>query len=156
MADTGPYVLETTVQKYVTVREKGKIVRKLVPVVKRVKVFQRRETAFETQLRYSTRVVTTPGAVHTIRRLVTTIVPVVKKQVVKVNGKTYTVVTTRFVPTTRVETVVTTETREVTTLQTVDPADGHKHAERHRARANRDGHEDDRRHEHADADPDAD
>ena len=119
VASAGPYVLETTVQRYITVREKGKIIRKLVPVVKRVKVFQRRETAYETRLRYATKVVTLPGSIHTVRRVVTTVVPVVKRKLIKVNGKTYTVVTTRLVPTTRVETVVTTETREVTNQQTV-------------------------------------
>ena len=90
---------ETTVQKLVTVREKGKIVRKLVPVVH--KVFVKRPTAFKTTTDVRTRVVTISGGVRTVRTKVVVHVPVVSKKVITVNGKTKTVVTTRLVPTTR-------------------------------------------------------
>ena len=93
--------------KLVTVREKGKLVTKTIPVVKRVvRVQARTETKVErqTDLRYSTRVVTTPGGVRVVRRVVTTRVPVVENHVVTVNGKTKTVAVTSYVPTTRVET----------------------------------------------------
>ena len=81
-------LLETTVQKLVTVRERGKVVRKLVPVVKRV--YRRGQTIYHYQLRtnYRTQVLTMPGAVHVVSHVVTTrtVVPIVKKQVVTVNG----------------------------------------------------------------------
>ncbi len=122
VSGTDSYFLETTVQQFVTVREKGKVVRKLVPVVKRVRVLVPR-TAFQTKtdVRYRTDVVTTPGKVLTVRRLVKSVVPVVKRQVVTVNGKTHTVVTTRLVPTTRTQTLTQTQTqtRVVTNQQTV-------------------------------------
>ena len=117
-------ILETTVNKLVTVREKGKLVTKIVPVVKRVvRVQAHTETRLErqTDLRYSTRVVTTPGGVRVVRRVVTTRVqvPVVKNHVVTVNGKTKTVAVTNYVPTTRVETQTQTqtETRQQTITQ---------------------------------------
>ena len=115
-------VLETTVNKLITVREKGKLVTKVVPVVKRVvRVQAHTETQFErqTDLRYSTRVVTQPGGVRVVRRVVTTRVPVVKNHVVTVNGKTKTVAVTSYVPTTRVETQTQTqtETRQQTVTQ---------------------------------------
>ena len=115
-------VLETTVNKLVTVREKGKLLTKVVPVVKRVvRVQARTETQVErqTDLRYSTRVVTTPGGVRVVRRVVTTRVPVVENHVVTVNGKTKTVAVTSYVPTTRVETQTQTqtETRQQTVTQ---------------------------------------
>ena len=113
-------ILETTVNKLVTVREKGKLVTKVIPVVKRVvRVQAHTETQFEhqTDLRYSTRVVTEPGATRLVRRVVTTRVPVVKNHVVTVNGKTRTVAVTSYVPTTRVETQTQTQTE--TRQQTV-------------------------------------
>src|SRR5581483_5454193 len=60
---TNDLVLETTVQK---------VVKKIVPVVKRV--YLRPKTSYETQtkLKYSTRVLTTPGKVKAVKRLVTT------------------------------------------------------------------------------------
>ena len=121
VSSTDAFVLETTVKKIVTVRERGKIVRKIVPVVKRV--YLPRETAIALQTKYQKQLVTAPGTVRVLRRLVTTYVPVVKKQLVKVNGKTRTVVRTQLVPTTRVETQIQTQTqiqtRAVTNLQTV-------------------------------------
>jgi hypothetical protein len=115
-------ILETTVNKLVTVREKGKLVTKTVPVVKRVvRVRARTETKVDrqTDLRYSTRVVTKPSGVRVVRRVVTTRVPVVKNHVVTVNGKTKTVAVTGHVPTTRVETQTQTqtETRQQTVTQ---------------------------------------
>ena len=115
-------ILETTVNKLVTVREKGKLVTKLVPVVKRVvRVQAHTETRFEhqTDMRYSTRVVTKPSGVRIVRRVVTTRVPVVKNHVITVNGKTKTVAVTSYVPTTRVETQTQTqtETRQQTVTQ---------------------------------------
>ena len=115
-------ILETTVNKLVTVREKGKLVTKTVPVVKRVvRVRARTETKVDrqTDLRYSTRVVTTPGGVRVVGRVVTTRVPVVKNHVITVNGKTKTVAVTSRVPTTRVETQTQTqtETRQQTVTQ---------------------------------------
>jgi hypothetical protein len=115
-------ILETTVNKLVTVREKGKLVTKVIPVVKRVvRVQAHTETRFEhqTDLRYSTRVVTEPGATRLVRRVVTTRVPVVKNHVVTVNGKTKTVAVTSYVPTTRVETQTQTQTQTETRQQTV-------------------------------------
>ena len=129
VASTDDFILETTVKQVVTVHERGKVVRKLVPVVKRVRVKVNpktvKETIKQTQLRYTTRVVTVPGKARVVRRVVTTFKPVVKKSVVTVKGKTHTVVQTRLVPTTRVQTqtqVLTqtqTQTRAVTTQQTV-------------------------------------
>jgi hypothetical protein len=117
-------VLETTVKQLVTVREKGKLVTKTVPVVKRVvRIRARTQTQTETQinretaLRYATQVVTAPGKTRVVRRVVTTKVPVVTTKVVKQNGKTRTVAVTSFVPTTRVETQVQTQTQRVTQTQ---------------------------------------
>jgi hypothetical protein len=101
-------VLETTIQRLVTVRERGKAVVRRVPVVRRV--FLHPSTAFET--RFDTRYVTTPGGTREIVKLV----PVVKKRVVTVNGKTRTVVQTRLEPTTHVRT----QTNVVTDQQTVE------------------------------------
>jgi hypothetical protein len=115
VSSSDSFVLETTVEKVVTVRERGKVVRKIVPVVKRVVL--PRQTAIALRTRYEKQLVTVPGTVQVVRRLVTTFVPVVKTQLVKVNGKTRTVVRTQLVPTTKVETQ--TETRAVTNQQTI-------------------------------------
>lgn len=123
-------VLETTVNKLITVREKGKLVTKVVPVVKRVvriRSHTQTQVERETDLRYSTRVLTEPGGVRVVRRVVTTRVPVVKNHVVTVNGKTKTVAVTSYVPTTRVETQTQTqtqtqtETRQQTVTQSAAP-----------------------------------
>jgi hypothetical protein len=106
---------ETTVQKLVTVHEKGKIVRKLVPVVH--KVFVKRATAFQTTTDVQTHVVTISGGVRTVRSKVVVHVPVVSKKVITVDGKTKTVVTTRLVPTTRTQTQTLTNT--LTRVQTL-------------------------------------
>ena len=112
----GVLTFETTVQKVVTVREKGKIVRKLVPVVR--KVFVKRRTAFKTTTDVRTNVVTLNGGVRTVRTKVVVHVPVVSKKVVTVDGKTKTIVTTRLVPTTNIETQTSTLTRTQTQTQT--------------------------------------
>lgn len=109
------FTFETTVQRMVTVREKGKIVRKLVPVVK--KVFVKRRTKFKTTTDVQTQVITRSGGVRTVRTKLIVHVPVVSKQVVTVNGKTKTIVTTRLVPTTNIETQTSTLTRTQTQTQ---------------------------------------
>lgn len=112
----GVLTFERTVQKVVTVREKGRIVRKLVPVVR--KVFVKRRTAFKTTTDVRTNVVTMNGGVRTVRTKVVVHVPVVSKKIVTVNGKTKTIVTTRLVPTTNIETQTSTLTRTQTQTQT--------------------------------------
>lgn len=112
----GVLTFETTVQKVVTLREKGKIVRKLVPVVR--KVFVKRRTAFKTTTDVQTSVVTVSGGVRTVRTRVVVHVPVVSRKVVTVNGQTKTVITTRLVPTTNIETQTSTLTRTQTQTQT--------------------------------------
>jgi hypothetical protein len=109
------YVLETTVQRVVTVREKGKLVRKLIPVVRRVVV--QPSTEFRTQTQYATQVVTTPGGVRIVRKPVIRYVPKIRIRVVTNNGRVRTVSETRLVPTTKVET--RTETSVVTGERTV-------------------------------------
>lgn len=108
--------IETTEVKVVTIRERGHIVSKLVPVVKRVTL--RPSTAYETQTALQTRYVTSPGQVQVVDKPVVRYVPVVKKQVVTVGGKTHTVGVTVRVPTTR----FVTQTNQVTNLQTVTNA----------------------------------
>ncbi len=112
----GVLTFETTVQKVVTLREKGKIVRKLVPVVR--KVFVKRRTAFKTTTDVQTSVVTLNGGVRTVRTKVVVHVPVVSRKVITVNGQTKTVITTRLVPTTNIETQTSTLTRTQTQTQT--------------------------------------
>jgi hypothetical protein len=117
VSSSSDFVLETTVQKVVTVRERGKVVRRIVPVVKRV--YLKRQTAYEVQTKYEKQFVTAPGTVRVLRRIVTTYVPTVKRELVKVNGKTRTVVRTQLVPTTKVQTQTLTQTRVLTNQQTV-------------------------------------
>ena len=114
--DARAFTVETTVQKIITVREKGKLVRKLVPVVK--KVYLRPRTAFLTQTAVRTNVVTVSGGVRTVRSRVVVHVPVVSKKVITVNGKTKTLVTTRLLRTTAVETQMHTLTQVQTQVQT--------------------------------------
>ena len=126
----GYYTFSTTVERLVTVRESGRIVRKLVPVVK--KVFVRPKTSFETTTAVQTHVITQAGVVRTVRNKVVVHVPVTSTKVVTVNGKTKYLVTTRLIPTTAIETqtntltrtvpgvsVTRTETESVTTTSTV-------------------------------------
>src|SRR3954451_4745428 len=109
-SDSGPFVLETTVERLITVREQGKLVKKLVPVVRRVLV-QRTRTQFGTQM------VTMPGQTRVVREPVVKYVPQVHERVVQVNGKTRTIMETRLVPVTSVQT--RTQTNLVTNQQTV-------------------------------------
>jgi hypothetical protein len=114
-------VLETTTNRLITVRAKGKLVTKVVPVVKRVvRVQSHTQTQLDdqTDLRYSTRVVTEPGGARVVQRVVTTRVPVVKNHVVTINGKTKTLAVTNSVPTTKTETQVRTQRQTVTDTQT--------------------------------------
>jgi hypothetical protein len=106
------FTFETTVEKVVTVREKGKLVRKLVPVVR--KVFVKRQTRFKTLTDVTTDLVKTPGGVKIVRHRVVKLVPVVTRKVVTVNGKTKTLVTTQLVPTTNVQTQTLTQTQTQT------------------------------------------
>jgi hypothetical protein len=114
------YVLETTLIKTITVRQQGKLVRRVVQVVKRVRL--RPETVFRTDTSFGTKIVTTPGGVRVVRQRVVKYVPRVRTHVVTVGGKTRTVTETRQVPTSTVETrtetnVVTGATRTVTETQ---------------------------------------
>jgi hypothetical protein len=103
--------LQTTVEKLVTVREKGRIVRKLVPVaVKRAEPRRRLETVL-TQLEYVTRVVSL--AANAPARLV----PVTRARLVTVDGKPQTVTRTRLNPVTRTQTAAV--TRTVTNSQNI-------------------------------------
>jgi hypothetical protein len=115
-ASSPGFTFETTVEKVVTVREKGRLVRKLVPVVR--KVFVKRQTRFKTLTDVTTDLVRTPGGVRIVRHRVVKLVPVVTKKVVTVNGKTKTLVTTQLVPTTNVQTQTLTQTQTQTQTQT--------------------------------------
>jgi hypothetical protein len=121
-AGSSSYVLETTIQKIVTVHERGHTIVKRLPVVVRRTVVKSRtqtDTAFQTVV--DTKVVTAPGGVRTVERKVVRYVPVVHKRVVHVNGKTSTVTETKLVPTVRTETQTRTQTQTnvVTNEQTV-------------------------------------
>jgi hypothetical protein len=111
----GYFTFETTVERLVTVRESGRVVRKLVPVVK--KVFLKPKTSFETTTAVQTHVITQAGQVRTVRNKVVVHVPVVSTKVVTVNGKTKVLVTTRLIPTTAIETQTNTLTRLQTQTQ---------------------------------------
>lgn len=112
-ADTGSsYVLETTVQKIVTVREHGRVVVKRVPVVVRRSIVKN-HTSYDTVV--DTKVVTTPGGTRYVTRKVLHYVPVVHQRVVKIKGKTTTITETRLVPTVKTQTL----TNVVTNQQTV-------------------------------------
>jgi hypothetical protein len=110
-----------TVDKIVTVREKGKIVRKVVPVVRvrKIKVVSRPQTVLETQTSFRTLQITTKGKVRMIRQKVVRRVPVVKTRLVTVSGRTHTVAVTQYRPTTAIETRSQTVTNAVTNSQTV-------------------------------------
>jgi hypothetical protein len=97
------FVFDTTVEKLVTVRERGRLVEKLVPT--RVRARVRRETVYRTQPKYVTRVVSASGPVSRVARRIT------------VNGKPVTVVATRQGPSGRVTTEAL--TRTVTNTQNV-------------------------------------
>jgi hypothetical protein len=117
---SNPIIIETTVQKVITVRENGKIIRKIVPVVKRVKVLQRAGTVYETRREYVTQIVKKPGG--RVTRTVSELVPVVTTEQITVNGKPRIVTKTQFQSTTRTKTVPLTQTlvatQNVTQIQT--------------------------------------
>jgi hypothetical protein len=118
-AGSSSYVLETTIQKIVTVHERGHTVVKRLPVVVRRTIVKSRtqtDTAFQTVV--DTKVVTAPGGVRTVERKVVRYVPVVHKRVVHVNGKTKTVTETKLVPTVRTETQTRTQTQTQTNVVT--------------------------------------
>jgi hypothetical protein len=128
-AASATYPLETTQVEVrtITVRQQGKLVRRVVRVVKRVRL--RPETILRTETSFGTTFVTTPGGVRLVREQVVKYVPHVRTRVITVGGKTRTVTETHVVPTTTVETrtetnVVTgatrvlTETRAETTVVT--------------------------------------
>jgi hypothetical protein len=101
--DPRALTFQTTVDKLVTVRDRGRIVVRRVPVVRRV--VYRPQTAV--QMLFGTRVVTTPGR------------SVVQKRIVTVGGRTRTIIATQTVSRTRTQTRVQTETNVVTDQQTV-------------------------------------
>jgi hypothetical protein len=121
-AGSSSYILETTIQKVVTVHEHGRTIVKRLPVVVRRTIVKSRtqtQTAFDTVV--DTKVITTPGGTRTVERKVVSYVPVVHKQVIHVNGKTKTITTTHLVPTvhTETKTLTQTQTNVVTNEQTV-------------------------------------
>src|SRR5262249_40686717 len=101
--------LETTVDKLVTVKVNGKTVIKRIPVVKRI-------VAKPTTVLQSL-TLTTPGGTRVVTRPVTHLVPVVKKTVVTVNGKTKTI--SQVVTDVQAVTNVVTNQRTVTNQSTV-------------------------------------
>lgn len=108
-----PILIRTTVQKVVTYRERGKVIRKVIPIVKKIRVVQRLgpETVYQTQRDYVTRVEVTPG--KAITHTVSELVPVTSTRQITVNGKPQIVVRTRLVPTTRTQTQTVPVTKTV-------------------------------------------
>jgi hypothetical protein len=102
--------LETTVDKLVTVKINGKTVIKRIPVVKRI--VAKPTTVLESVT------LTTPGGTRVVTRPVTHLVPVVKKTVVTVNGKTKTI--SQVVTDVQAVTNVVTNQRTVTDQSTVE------------------------------------
>src|SRR5690349_4504831 len=66
---SGPILIETTVEKAITIHERGKVIRKLVPVVRRIRVKSR--PVVETRTTFSLRTVTTPGGVRVVQHVTT-------------------------------------------------------------------------------------
>src|SRR3954451_5464153 len=117
-AETGAssYVLETTVERVVNAREEGKLVRKHVPVVRRVLV--RVPSRVKAETKHQTQLVTVVGGeTRVVRQPVVRYVPRIRDRLVTVNGRTSTVSETRLVPTTTVRT--RTQTAVVTAEHTV-------------------------------------
>lgn len=104
-----------TVNRVTTVHENGKVVRKLVPVVRKVRVVSQPRTVLQTQTSFRTLEITTKGKVQTIRQKVVKRVPVVRTRFVSVSGETRTVAVIQYKPTTAIET----RTQTVTNGQTV-------------------------------------
>jgi hypothetical protein len=86
-ASVSALTYDTTLEKAVTVREHGKTLVRRVPVVRRV--FVRPQTSVET--RFGTRFVTTPGGIRLVPERIVKLVPVVRRHVITVNGKTQTI-----------------------------------------------------------------
>ena len=88
VAPSTPILIETTVEKAVTIHERGKVIRKLVPVVRRIRV--KSPPVVETRTALDLRTITTPGGVRIVQRVTTvkhvTTVPRVEKHVVTVAG----------------------------------------------------------------------
>ena len=107
-------LVETTVEKAITLHERGRIVRKLIPVVRKLEARPQATTVYQRQLNYVTRVAVTPtGVIRTVAETV----PVVSTQQITVNGTPRNIVSTLVRPTTMTRTVVA--TRNVT--QTAPP-----------------------------------
>ena len=97
------------------------------------KVFLKPKTSFKTTTAVQTHVVTQAGGVRTVRTKVVVHVPVVSTKLVTVNGKTKTLVTTRLIPTTAIQTQTNTLTRVQTQTQMqVQTADSDADADEHR------------------------
>jgi hypothetical protein len=109
------YAYQVTVRKTITVREHGKIVRKIVPVIKRV--YTKGSTEVKTQTFLGTQFVTEPGRVRLVPHTTVKYVTTVSKRVVTVNGKTRTIKETRTVPVSIVRTL--TQTNVLTNEHTV-------------------------------------
>ena len=112
----GSYVLQTTVKKVVTVKQHGRTLVRRIPVVVRRSVVTP-STAYQTLV--DTRYVTTPGKVQKVVRYV----PVVKRSVVRVNGKTTTLTQTRLVPTVKTQTLTNVVTNQQTVTSVVNHTD---------------------------------
>ena len=150
---SNPIIIETTIEKVITVREHGKIIRKIVPVVKRVKVLQRAGTVYETRREYVTQVVRKPG--HSVTRIVSEVVPVVTTEQITVNGKPRVVIKTQFQSTTRTKTVPLTQTLVATqnvTQTRPDGSAGHGHEDDDGAQTGPDADEDPDRQSDGDGD----
>ena len=110
------YVLETTIQKVVTVREHGRVVVKRVPVIVRRSIVKNR-TSFETVI--DTKIVKTPGGTRYVTRKVPALCARRSQARREVKGKTTTVTETRLVPTVKTKTSVITNQQTVTNQNTV-------------------------------------
>jgi hypothetical protein len=104
-------MLETTVEKLITVHEKGQVITKAVIVKKKLQ----RDKGNRPEPKYVT--VTAPGSGDASARTLTRLVPVVTRQRVTINGKPRIVTRTRMATTARTKTA--TVTRTVTNSQNV-------------------------------------
>ncbi len=116
--NSGSLVLETTVQRLATVREQGRMVRKLVPVAVTIKTRQRRETIYQTQPKYIT--VAPPASGDARAHTVTKLIPSVTTREVTINGKPSPA--TSAPPITSGQPGTATVTRTVTTQNVTQPA----------------------------------
>lgn len=126
--ETG-YLVASTVERYVTLRESGKVVQKLVPVTELVTRSKPPKTAVRTEVVKSpgATVVTTSVVTSRVTKLVPKVVSTVERRTVTADGKTRTttrssvVTTTKLMPTTNVVTAVQTETVTQTVVQQAQP-----------------------------------